>query len=729
MLFTYQKSLARRILLPLVGIVLALIAIIVVVVYSFVQQRQEQQVRTELESYMGQRLAIEQSVFTLARDNLTILRDAALNDLKKVGTFDPKAEFDYLFEKLPDGTTRSNRELFNGKKNVGVFLGRNVDPDLDLRQRVLILQKLIGQYGPPWLNRFINTYFGLPENGVILYWPDYPNWVLENTANYQAPAEEWLQILNRQNNPERKFACTGQYYDTASKSWLISCGLPVEIDGRYVAGALHDIQLDVLLKRTNDQKFRDSYNLIFRKDGRLIAYEPLNAQLRDKNGQLKIQDSGDPNLQNIYNLVTQNNGRQIIIDDAANNRYLAVGQLEGPDWYFVTVFSKEKLNLEVVTRLTFIALATSVFFVSVLSLLFYILNRLVSRPLRELTQATGRIAAGDLEIQLDTRRQDELGELAQSFNRMAQAVSGRNRKLSEVGQTVLSQATELKVAAEQQATGSQSQASAVAQSDAFVTSLSKTAQNIATIALAVKNSAGQVETESREIIHTTELTANQSQRGLQAVERTLEVSVAAAEMYQELTVQMDDLKTKSGSMRQILNLLSTIANETHLLALNASIEAAGAGEAGNRFGVVAQEVRSLAERSRRASQQVVALIEQMEQTTDNVLSSAESSYSKTRELGSAVADTEQVIKELTFVAAQAQEQSEVILVAAQELKELGYQIEQGTGQQEQLTRQVLQTLNGLTVGARQNADGSRLVSTSAEHLEKVSQNLNEALIM
>lgn len=314
-------------------------------------------------------------------------------------------------------------------------------------------------------------------------------------------------------------------------------------------------------------------------------------------------------------------------------------------------------------------------------------------------------------------------ELAKALEELA----ARQQAGQEVSQKVLKLSAELKTTSSQQASGSQEQAASLSQVNTSIMELSSTASNIAELAEQVAGSTKQMAADSGLIEQTAHLSVSQSQQGITAVERTVEVSQIVGELYHEVQETLGELNAKSANMRQILELLSSIAGETHLLALNASIEAAGAGEFGVRFGVVAQEIKHLADRSSRASQNVVAVVQQVEEATLKAVNKVEMGYLRAQEMEQVAGEAGTVIEGMRRISAQVQSQATSISQRVQEVRELCEVIKMATNQQRSASEQVLSAISGVSVVAKQNAESSVSVSSTAIHLEEMSHNLTNSL--
>ena len=140
------------------------------------------------------------------------------------------------------------------------------------------------------------------------------------------------------------------------------------------------------------------------------------------NGQFSIAQSGDAHLRRIYELVTTHKQENRIIDNPDYDEYLGVTRIDEPNWYLITVFPKSLLTQEALaTARMILVLGLSALLIEII-IVFLILGREISTPLNKLMAATESIAAGNLDVQVNVNRQNELGRLGYLFNKMAQQV-------------------------------------------------------------------------------------------------------------------------------------------------------------------------------------------------------------------------------------------------------------------------------------------------------------------
>ncbi|MHA6480805.1 methyl-accepting chemotaxis protein [Paenibacillus sp. strain BS8-2] len=233
------------------------------------------------------------------------------------------------------------------------------------------------------------------------------------------------------------------------------------------------------------------------------------------------------------------------------------------------------------TRISLTMIVIVIAAVTVSILLGIFIARSISRPIQHLVQTSTKVADGNLEVNIEVRSKDEVGQLANAFVRMTD-------NLNEV-------MSRIQVSAEQVAAGSMQ----VSDSSA---SLSQGATEQA-------SSLEQLTASLEEISAQTQQNANHANEANELVESTKENAKHGNEQMKEMLCAMDDINLASESISKIIKVIDEIAFQTNILALNAAVEAARAGQHGKGFAVVAEEVRNLAARSASAAKETTALIE------------------------------------------------------------------------------------------------------------------------
>jgi methyl-accepting chemotaxis protein len=277
-------------------------------------------------------------------------------------------------------------------------------------------------------------------------------------------------------------------------------------------------------------------------------------------------------------------------------------------------------------------------------------------PLRQALVVANRIAEGDLSHDLKATRQDELGQLQRSIGQMTVNLRGLIGGIGDSARQIASAAEQLSTVTEQTRAGVDGQKHETEQVATAMNEMLATSQEVARHA----EQASQAATEAD----------RQAGAGDQVVaEAITQIEHLAHEMLRS-SQAMQGLQQESRKIGSVLEVIKSVSEQTNLLALNAAIEAARAGEAGRGFAVVADEVRSLAQRTQQSAEEIEELISGLQRGTqqvadimDNSRSLTENSVQLTRRAGDALAGitrTVSVIQEMNpQIAAAAEEQTAV----------------------------------------------------------------------
>ncbi|OQY52685.1 MAG: response regulator [Candidatus Parabeggiatoa sp. nov. 2] len=456
-----KESLTRATLFK-VGLWITIVIILTTIIcYLLVASKIEKQTLEQLEKYVIERGQRENNIFALAQDNHALIKAALVEQLESQrepgerGAFQRKSlngseeemnslesispnpvarfpnqeisAFDYLFARDADGVIRNRPEHFDGSKHSCVYINKSLPITTDLKRRVLTFYELTSQYGPAWSSRFSNTYIFTADNIIAQYWPNIPSWCQDATADLDLTQQESFWVADSQHNPDRTTVWTGVYYDAVASEWLVSAITPVEIQGQHIANIGNDIELNDLLERALTQRLQKTYNIIFRSDGRLIVHPRWIYQMMDKGGKFNMLKDGSKQLKRIFHLV-QKTGVGIV-EDEENYQYLAITKIAATDWYFVVVFPKTFIAKTAWETAQLILILGFVSLLIVLIILYIIMHQQLTKPLNDLLIATQRLGEHNFDFQLDFRRNDELGRLAESFKAMAMILGERERQL------------------------------------------------------------------------------------------------------------------------------------------------------------------------------------------------------------------------------------------------------------------------------------------------------------
>jgi anti-anti-sigma regulatory factor/HAMP domain-containing protein len=380
----------------------------------------------DLTQYIRARGERETELFRLAKDHHGVLRAALLDRLHAMGDEDPSGEFERRFAVSPDGALRSRPDRTNPAQQAQVVIDRSSPRTVAHMKTVIAAQDTLGAFGRSMIIRFTNTWMTTPENAIINYWPSEPQWA-ENkkTATRPADHELFLSVTPAQ-NPAGKTLWTKSYRDPHVKMAMVSVVTPVYDGDRFIGAIGHDLPLTDLLKRTLEDHLEGGYNVLLHRSGQVIAHPALAAAIEAAGGDFDVGQSDDPALAAIYRRALGVTDLAAVVESEDGRDYLAVARLPGPDWFLVAVYPKTELQKPAYASARVVLIGGLLALLLELGLVYLILRREVKGPLGELFAATRKVAAGDLSVGLDARREDELGALAASFNAMAAAVRERS---------------------------------------------------------------------------------------------------------------------------------------------------------------------------------------------------------------------------------------------------------------------------------------------------------------
>ena len=241
-----------------------------------------------------------------------------------------------------------------------------------------------------------------------------------------------------------------------------------------------------------------------------------------------------------------------------------------------------------------------------------VITRQITHPLHHTMRIAERIAQGDLTATEPATRRDELGNLQRGIQSMAATLRELIAGIRDSATQIAAAAEELSVVTEQTTTGAQKQKIETDQVASAMHEMSATVQDVARNAEAAAEAATHADNEARQGDEVVNEVITQIERLASEVNRSTEA--------------MTHLEQESHKIGSVMDVIKAVAEQTNLLALNAAIEAARAGEAGRGFAVVADEVRTLAQRTQQSTEEIEGLVAGLQSGTQRVSASLNSSH-------------------------------------------------------------------------------------------------------
>ncbi|MCS3769099.1 methyl-accepting chemotaxis protein [Aeromonas hydrophila] len=453
------------------------------------------------------------------------------------------------------------------------------------------------------------TYFGSTQGVMTRQDPSL------NTGNYDPRERPWYQDAVKAG----QLIVTAPYVSVTMQKLVVTLSEPVLHQGELVGAVGANLALDKLIDEVLAMQVQgEGYAMLLDSSGLIVGHPNKELALKQI-----AELSPDLSAATFQQWGRENNELHAATLDG-RDVLLAVQPVPGTDWLLAMVMYRDVLEaplasllwqlvgLTLVLMLVFSALLTAMF-----KYLFADLGR-VAGALHDIAHGEG-----DLTVHINTRSKDEVGQLAESFNQFVARLHGIVSRLRDV-------TVELAAQSRAQAAGAQSRSQRVRQQQDEIVMVATAVTEMASATQEIAGNAEFAATTSGDAVKLA--VAGQSQVGQSQRSITgLADEVADAS---QIIVELDAHAQKISG---ILATISGIAEQTNLLALNAAIEAARAGEQGRGFAVVADEVRVLSRRTHDSTDEIQQMIETLQQTTRRAVSGMETS----RQLaGTSVEDAE-----------------------------------------------------------------------------------------
>ncbi|USD31335.1 MULTISPECIES: methyl-accepting chemotaxis protein [Vibrio] len=532
---------------------------------------------------------------------------------------------------------------------------------------------------------FDDIFLGTPQGEMFRSHPE------RNRADYDPRVRPWYKDANASGRQ----IITTAYKDAITNALLVTIAEPVRRNGQLVGVVGADVLIDQLID--------DVINLDAGENAYAMLIDTQNGTfLAHPNKDLSLKPVNTLSKKLTMNAIEQaaNSGVMEIIERKGQEKFYFFKKVPGTQWIFAIEMDRQTEEAAHTALLKNLLLTATIITIVVIAVVSWLVSFLF-RDLGRVSQALEEIASGegDLTQRLEPRSDDEVGQLATNFNTFVGNMHVMVSKLSHVSASLSEQAKQTAEHAEERSARIRLQQDEI----------NMVATAINEMAAATQEIAGNADNTAQ---NSTEAVTACVHGGKQVVQTQSSIQNLAQEV-QVATDVIQELEAHGNSISTILSTIQDIAEQTNLLALNAAIEAARAGEQGRGFAVVADEVRVLSQRTHASTQEIQQMIETLQNTTGKAVSIMGDS----RQLAdTSVTDADSAAVSLTQIQS-----------AVEQISDMATQIASAAEEQASVTSEITRNTVGIRDVSNELADEAHDAAAQAAQLSELSYELEQEI--
>lgn len=521
---------------------------------------------------------------------------------------------------------------------------------------------------------------------------DKDNGVVTGQQNFTS--RDWYQ----QAKTSRTAQVTEIYEDKITGKRVISAVMPVYEQGQFIGVLLGDIQLDEVIVQVSNMRFAGGAATLTDKNAVFFASD-------DPSDIGRTPSQVSPNFLEMEKLFSQQDAGHLSFPylGIEFDGYFKRVNLTDNMYWTMMVFVDKGTALANVYEAQSSAIYTGVILLIISVAAIFVILNYIYKPLLRLKKAVLDLSkgSGDLTRRLEVNGDDDLAQISQGFNLFSENLQKMMLQISDASQNISSNIEQLGQTAKENERMLLSHSSETEQVVTAITEMSESARTVA-----------ESVTQSN---HITDSASKEAKQSIIIVNNAVETVSSLVSDVEQMSERIANMNKDAIKISEVLTVIGAISEQTNLLALNAAIEAARAGEQGRGFAVVADEVRALAARTQNSTTEISDMLAKLLEGTDSVVAAMD----KTKNQCQTTADkTSEVSGSLNIMS-----------TSVSEIDDLSTQIAAATEQQstvaEELSHNMLairDIVESLVVSGRQTVSATESLSYSNHELDRLVSN-------